>query len=168
MKKICLQNNILMSVYMKRKIICIFLIGWLTLIFCLSHEPSSVTTHTTHTFSKTIFSSINFCIGNVFSKEEIEDISVSLFVFMRKGAHVFLYFILTILLFLFFHTFSFKEDLFLISFLFAIFYACTDEIHQLFIEGREGQIFDVFIDSIGILFGILLCYLFFLHKKKQG
>lgn len=39
--------------------------------------------------------------------------------------------------------------------MFATFYACTDEFHQLFVPGRSGQISDVCIDSGGALFGVL-------------
>lgn len=35
-------------------------------------------------------------------------------------------------------------------------YAISDEIHQLFIPGRAGQVKDVFIDSMGALAGICL------------
>ena len=40
------------------------------------------------------------------------------------------------------------------SFLLGVEYAAIDEIHQLFVEGRSGQVTDVLIDSIGILLGI--------------
>lgn len=35
-------------------------------------------------------------------------------------------------------------------------YACTDEIHQLFVSGRTGKITDVLIDSSGVLLGVLI------------
>ena len=35
-------------------------------------------------------------------------------------------------------------------------YAISDEIHQSFVEGRQGSPLDVGIDSIGILVGVLL------------
>lgn len=35
-------------------------------------------------------------------------------------------------------------------------YAVSDEIHQLFIPGRSGRAFDVGIDSLGALTGILI------------
>lgn len=42
--------------------------------------------------------------------------------------------------------------------LFIIFaYACTDEIHQLFIAGRNGSFVDVLIDVAGGLIAILIC-----------
>lgn len=43
----------------------------------------------------------------------------------------------------------------LYSQLFGTVYAITDEIHQLFIPGRSGEIRDVCIDSLGVLTGII-------------
>jgi len=45
------------------------------------------------------------------------------------------------------------------SFVFALFYAFTDEFHQLFVRGRHGSLKDVGIDSIGILIFSLACYI---------
>ena len=49
---------------------------------------------------------------------------------------------------------TFVASLSLICFL----YACSDEIHQSFISGRDGNFLDVIIDSIGYLFGIFLYF----------
>ena len=40
--------------------------------------------------------------------------------------------------------------------LFCILYAVTDEIHQYFVPGRSCRLFDVGVDSLGILFGAAL------------
>lgn len=61
--------------------------------------------------------------------------------------------------------------IFLCSELFAAFYACTDEFHQLFVEGRDGNIKDVGIDSIGAFVGIcvgfvLLWIIQWVKKRK--
>lgn len=45
------------------------------------------------------------------------------------------------------------RKLFLFAFLFSVFYASTDELHQLFVPGRSGQIRDVCIDSAGAFIG---------------
>lgn len=42
----------------------------------------------------------------------------------------------------------------LFSILFCFIYACSDEIHQLFLSGRSARILDTFIDSIGGFSGI--------------
>ena len=38
----------------------------------------------------------------------------------------------------------------------ATLYAVTDEVHQLFVEGRHGAPLDVGIDAVGALAGVLL------------
>ena len=38
----------------------------------------------------------------------------------------------------------------------ATLYAATDEIHQLFVPGRSGQVSDVMLDSAGVLAGVLV------------
>lgn len=57
-----------------------------------------------------------------------------------------------------------------ISFLFGFLYACSDEIHQLFSNGRSGQISDVIIDTIGVINGILLVFLILklVDEKKSS
>ncbi len=44
-----------------------------------------------------------------------------------------------------------------IAFAIAVFYACTDEMHQLFIDGRAGQVTDVLVDASGAAVGCVLC-----------
>lgn len=43
---------------------------------------------------------------------------------------------------------------------FCFLYACTDEIHQIFIPGRAGMFTDVLIDTSGSLCGIIVSMLF--------
>ena len=55
----------------------------------------------------------------------------------------------------------------ILSFLFSVIYASTDEFHQTFVVGRDGNIVDVLIDSSGSLVGILLSSIvYFLVIKK--
>lgn len=55
------------------------------------------------------------------------------------------------------------KRVFLITLCFCILFATTDEIHQLFVDGRCGSPKDVLIDTTGALTGILstqtLCYI---------
>lgn len=41
----------------------------------------------------------------------------------------------------------------------CIFYAVTDEIHQYFVEGRACRIFDVGVDALGALAGLVLFFI---------
>lgn len=42
------------------------------------------------------------------------------------------------------------------AFIIAVLYACSDEIHQLFIDGRAGQVADVLVDASGAAIGCLV------------
>lgn len=45
------------------------------------------------------------------------------------------------------------------AFLLTAAYAVTDELHQIFVEGRACRLFDVFIDCLGALAGITALYI---------
>lgn len=47
------------------------------------------------------------------------------------------------------------------AFLLSVCYALTDEFHQLFVEGRSGELKDVCIDSSGALVGIFIFMLIY-------
>ena len=49
-----------------------------------------------------------------------------------------------------------KRNIILISLLICFLYACSDEIHQIFIDGRAGRITDVLIDTLGSMLGLLI------------
>lgn len=48
-----------------------------------------------------------------------------------------------------------------IPFLIGALYAASDELHQMFVPGRSCQATDVFIDSCGVLAGVLAGWLMF-------
>ncbi|MEK7452940.1 MAG: VanZ family protein [Patescibacteria group bacterium] len=86
---------------------------------------------------------------------------------LRKFAHIFEYFILAVLVFnawlkTFKRQIDFKKIAFYV-FIIASFYAISDEFHQSFVFGRHGDIKDVFMDSIGVLCGVII---FYFGKKK--
>ena len=56
------------------------------------------------------------------------------------------------------------ETSFFISFLFCFSYAVSDEFHQTFVIGRDGNFMDVLIDSGGVLFGIIISIILFSVK----
>jgi VanZ family protein len=45
-------------------------------------------------------------------------------------------------------------------------YAISDELHQAFIPGRNGNPIDVLIDTAGAAFGLLIIIVFFKLTKK--
>lgn len=80
---------------------------------------------------------------------------------IRKTAHMTEYGVLAILLGFHFLTVRVtKKQFFILNISICILYAMSDEFHQLFVDGRSGQVSDVLIDSIGIIIGTSLLFLF--------
>lgn len=72
---------------------------------------------------------------------------------LRKIAHVIEYLVFTFLLYRAFRG-SFKMNvlrLFMYPAAFSLLYAISDEFHQYFVLGRSCSIYDVLIDSLGII-----------------
>lgn len=54
------------------------------------------------------------------------------------------------------------------AFAIAVLYACSDEMHQLFIDGRAGQVADVFVDASGAAIGcLLMCLAMYAFLKRH-
>lgn len=84
---------------------------------------------------------------------------------IRKWAHFSIYMGLGILsMGVFTYAFNFYKA-FIITFYCGTLVAFTDEIHQLFVEGRTGQITDFGIDVIGLVSGMTLCLFIFILTK---
>ncbi len=93
--------------------------------------------------------------------------------FLRKAAHIFEYFVLTLL---FLNAFLKTKIHFIqkstnnkkafFSGIFSFLYASTDEFHQSFVEGRHGSLIDLFLyDLLGVL--IFLCLYFYLFSRSK-
>ena len=138
-----------------RKIISIILvILWMILVFWFS---SQIGDDSQVTSGNTIRKIITF-INNNIDKVKLEEIVELLQPIVRKLAHFTLYTLGGIFIFNMFNSFKLKNrEKIGYSFLVGALYAITDEIHQLFVPGRSGMIKDVFIDSLGIITGVIIC-----------
>lgn len=86
--------------------------------------------------------------------------------FLRKGAHVGVFFVLMCLFFVALHkttSLTFRVTL-AVSFLLTVAYAALDEFHQGFTDNRTPYIGDVFLDGAGAVFAIIL--LIFLQRYR--
>jgi len=80
--------------------------------------------------------------------------------FLRKTAHVIEFAVLTILTVrVLRHASTHHLDVLFGSGLLAFIYALSDEAHQLLVPGRDGTLYDVGIDSVGIVLAVLLIVL---------
>lgn len=143
---------------MKKVINIILIILWMGLIFVLSNDTAEES-------SKKSDGLIVRCVQDIIKRDlstkEKEKVLKYLVKPVRKSAHFFLYFVLGILIINLFKSFElFNYKTILIAILLCFLYACSDEIHQLFIKGRSCEVRDILIDTIGSLSGISVYYLF--------
>lgn len=143
---------------MKKSIFAVLLVIWMVFIFSMSSQDSKKSSNTSGETIKVVLSTVP-----EFNKqpEEVQEHVVEELQFItRKSAHFIAYMILgilAILLLLQFENISKKPQF---AFLICVLYAASDEIHQLFVPGRAGQIRDVMIDSCGSIVGIAVVLLF--------
>ena len=150
-------------------VICIIL--WMILVFIFSNEGGVDSSDTSGNTIRQILT--------LFKKDwhliQLEKTIEMLQPFVRKLAHFTLY---AVGGFLTYNLNSKSEKIkklkqkykymnkYTITILFCMFYAITDEIHQIFVPGRDGRVFDVIIDTFGAIFGLEICKLLKKITKK--
>ena len=87
---------------------------------------------------------------------------------VRKAAHMSEYALLTLTFIYGFYKNQYPiQKIMIYSLIGTFLYACSDEMHQLFIGGRAGQFTDVVIDTCGGCFAIMFYYVLTKLKYKQ-
>lgn len=146
---------------MKNKRIIIYwllFLGWLGLIFFMSHQPGDISTRQSD-FVVKIFIKLGIDLNN--SLGEMATLII------RKIAHFSEYFILGVFTINLFNYYFKAKSQNKYSLAFVFFYASLDEIHQYFIPGRSMAFKDVIIDTLGGLIGIL-AYNMIINVKKTS
>ena len=126
---------------MKKILNISLLIIWMIFIFVMSSFSATESTNQSNIIVTVISSTINISNTHLLT------------VTIRKLAHLTEYLILGILSYNVFKKYNKSIH---ISVLVCFLYAISDEIHQIFIPGRSGQITDILIDAIGALIGIII------------
>lgn len=145
------------------KIILVLL--WMVMIFLLSNEEAVKSSKKSDGL---IIKSVELFTGKSLSDQEKEKVLKYLVFPVRKCAHLSLYLILGILVISLLREYMvINTKLVLLSLLICFLYACSDEIHQLFVPGRSGEARDVLIDTLGACLGVSFYYLVFRKKKMS-
>ena len=127
---------------------------WMLLIFFFSAMPDNVSKDQSDYVSLRLHRIITRTLSGESKEamEEWEELEENMPLFsVRKVAHVIEYMVLCILLYI---GLAGTRRARVLSFVCAVLYACSDEIHQLFVPGREGMLVDVTIDCGGALAGL--------------
>lgn len=161
----------------------ILVIFWMTFIFVMSSQnaemsdaQSDAIIRDIYLFSKSVSRKLNWHkskpVSNSTTEEnktekpnakeaqekEINRVVRKYSKLVRKTAHAFEYFVLSLLILNLIYQIKQKVfwKSFLLSILVCFIYACTDEFHQYFIDGRAAMFKDVLIDSLGASIAMLI------------
>ena len=143
----------------KREIIYwILLVSWIIGIFIMSNQPANISDSQSGGIID-MLSKIGINMNNIFG--ELADFAV------RKCAHFLEYMILALLVLNVLKLYFDVKQAAIITIVFVFLYACTDEIHQLFVPGRERAIREVIIDTCGGVTSLLI-NLFLTYKNIRA
>ena len=145
---------------LSRKICIILSISVMITIFFFSNENSSKSSLTSRGVTKFLVSIFVPDFENRTWTEQKEIMDIATYI-VRKLAHFSIYALLG-----FFMCLSVGKGKFLslnsiISLDLCFLYACTDEMHQIFISGRSGEFRDIIIDTLGSCTGIIISALIY-------
>ncbi len=152
-----------------RVLFFILLVLWMGVIFFFSAKPAENSTK------------MSLAVGGVIGKllipefeewneKEQDAFAEKIDFVVRKSAHACEYAVLGILFFINYQCrIRSIKRIAGMSILSVILYAVTDELHQLFVPGRSGQIADVILDSGGGVGGVVLSVLllYIIRKRKK-
>lgn len=143
---------------------------WMCAIFWFSAQPAEESTQ--------MSLGVGYEVGKLFvpgfsqwSAKEQKAFAEKVDYPVRKCAHASEYMILCFLLYFAVSSYPVnRKKSMLLALLLTVFYAMTDEVHQLFVPGRSGRITDVAIDTAGALVSVVLLLSFHAlrHKLKQA
>ena len=137
-------------------------LGWMAIIFYLSAQHAEQSAD----LSGGITELVNVVVEKVAPEANLHIEQISYFV--RKNAHFFAYMLLAMLTLNALRRSGGRgRKSAALSFGITVLYAISDEVHQLFVPGRSGQVSDVLLDSVGALAGIGLYLLLSRWKQKR-
>ena len=114
-------------------------------IFCFSNQKATESSKLSNNFIKRTISRI--------IKDDSEEVLKKFTKPVRKTAHFCVYLILGLLVM---NCFSINKKSILFSILICFLYSISDEIHQIFIEGRSCELLDICIDTLGASIGVFI------------
>ena len=140
----------------KRIIYTLLLIIWMIVIFMFSNETGKTSKTTSDKITRTTINVVTDVTNKKITKKEEDKIVKNTRLIVRKLAHFTLYFILGVLVYLTFRSYGISKNIIIYSIGFCLIYAISDEIHQLYTNGRSFKILDILIDTFGSVTSIFI------------
>ena len=148
----------------------LLVISVMLLIFMLSAQIADDSSELSEGLVSKLYRVFLRITGIPCSTAEFDRTVLGLQFIVRKTAHFLIYLILGSL----FSNAYYQSEVkhlgknFCYAIISSFLYAVTDEIHQVFVAGRSGELRDVFIDSTGSLTGTILFVLTVFLWRKYG
>lgn len=142
---------------MKQRINLLLIILWMLFIFVMSAQTGVESGNTSDRIVQ--------LIGAIGIDVE-SSLGETIHFLIRKAAHFFEYFILSLLCYNYLRAFMEGKKKYIWSIIISFLYACSDEFHQTFVPGRVGSFMDVFIDTLGASAAMLFVYLYHFMKNN--
>jgi len=136
-----------------------------SIIFVFSHQIGKTSESISDGFTIKIIEVYFKITHKEISDYRKEELVKDLRKYVRKSAHFTIYLLLGIFVYSALRSYGCNHSM-LYAFVFCFLYACSDELHQLFISNRTGRVFDVLIDTIGSCVGISFVLFFKKLFKK--
>ncbi len=147
----------------KRIIYLILVVVWMVVVFSFSNQRGDESQQTSDVITKTV---VKIFWGDLEGSELADTESLVSFA-VRKIAHFSIYFLGGFLIFAFLNTFEIElSKKLLFTIIWGFLFSCSDELHQMFVDGRAGQFMDIIIDTMGITWATLFRY--WLVDRKAG
>ena len=132
---------------------------WMVVIFLFSQQNATTSIDSSNWLSEIIAS----LIYNVGSDKLIEEWII---MHIREFAHIGLYAVLGATLLYALNDHEYFEQI-LYTLLIGIGYAIIDEIHQYFVPGRAFELYDILLDTLGVILMILIYTILYNLFKKD-
>lgn len=148
----------------KQLIYLLLVIMWMLTVFIFSNQNGEMSQKTSNSITKIVVKVLTY--NKNLTEESKNVLMTKTDYIIRKLAHFSIYMLGGMLIYNYINTYSIKPNKkLIISIIFGITYAITDELHQYFIAGRSSRILDVYIDSLGIIVGTIFINL--INKTKS-
>lgn len=131
----------------------ILIIIWMIVVFWFSNQGGTKSSGTSTRVTELIVDIVEKVNNKEYNLQEIHQTEM----IIRKLAHYTIYMVGGFLIMNYaYSTSQTRKKQICCSLFFGMFYAMTDEFHQYFVPGRSARIFDVGIDTLGVITGILI------------
>lgn len=153
-----------------RIVLYLLLVCWMTFIFIMSSQQAGKSAQTSGDIVNKLIT-VFFKKFDTMTLENQTEFASAITFIIRKTAHFLEFFILGVLSTIITLTYDLKyRHKALITFIFCLLYAISDETHQLFVQGRACRFTDVCIDIAGSLVAIIAVILVarIVKRRKEG